>query len=276
MTETASIADVVLPAAQWAEKTGCFTNVDRTVHISHKAIEPPGEAKSDFEIFVDYGKRMDFKDKDGNPLMPWKTTEEAFESWQKMSRGRPCDYTGMSYEKLTGGSGIQWPCNEENPMGKERLFEDGVFFTDHDVCESWGHDLETGAPYSEDEYRAMNPAGRAFLKAVDYVPDQEAPCDEYPLTLSTGRQVYHFHTRSKTGRSKALQDAAPAPFIRISEEDAKKFDLKEGEDVVVKSRRGEVQLPVRIGRIAAGQTFIPFHFGYDHKHTSFVQNAKYV
>ena len=261
MTETASIADVVLPAAQWGEKTGCYTNVDRTTHISHKAVEPPGEAKSDFEIFVDYSRRMEFKDKDGNPIMQWKTTEDAFNSWREMSRGRPCDYSGMSYAKLTGGSGIQWPCNEKYPNGKERLFDDGVFFTDHDVTQSWGSDLETGASHTEDEYRAMAPAGRAFLKAADYIPNIEMANEEYPLTLSTGRQVYHFHTRTKTGRAKALQEAAPAPFIQISEEDAKKYNVKEGEDVLVKSRRGQVQLPVRVGRIAEGQTFIPFHFG---------------
>jgi ferredoxin-nitrate reductase len=146
--ETTSIADVVLPAAAQGEKTGCFTNVDRTVHISYKAAEPPGEAKSDFDIFCDFGRRMDFRCKDGTPLMPWKTAEEAFEAWKRLSKGRPCDYSAMTYEKLTGGSGLQWPCNEENPFGTERLFTDGKFFTDVDYCESYGHDLETGAPIS--------------------------------------------------------------------------------------------------------------------------------
>jgi anaerobic selenocysteine-containing dehydrogenase len=82
-TETTAIADVVLPAAAWGEKTGCFTNVDRTVHISHKAVEPPGEARTDMDIFLDYGKRMGFKDKDGNDLMPWKRSEDVFEAWKK-------------------------------------------------------------------------------------------------------------------------------------------------------------------------------------------------
>jgi anaerobic selenocysteine-containing dehydrogenase len=261
MTETASIADVVLPAAQWGEKSGCFTNVDRTVHLSHKAIEPPGEARSGFDIFVDYAKRMDFRNRDGTPLMPWEKPEDAYKEWQKMTKGRPCDYSALSYEKLTGGSGIQWPCNEQNPHGTERLFTDGVFYTDIEYCESYGHDLETGAPYTKDEYRDMNLAGKAFLKAAAYLPSAEAVNEEYPLQLSTGRQVYHFHTRTKTGRAKALQDAAPAPFIQISEADAKKFDVKDGEDVIVRSRRGVVQLPAQVGGISEGQTFIPFHFG---------------
>lgn len=262
LTETAAIADVVLPAAQWGEKTGCFTNVDRTVHLSNKAIEPPGEAKPDFEIFVDFAKRMDFRDKDGNPLLPWTRPEQAFNEWKRMSKGRPCDYSGMSYDKLTGGSGVQWPCNEENPAGKERLFGDGIFFTDIDYCESYGHDLETGAPITKDEYTTLNPAGRAILKAADYIPSLEAPDDDYPLQLSTGRQVYHFHTRTKTGRSKELRDACQGPMIEICLEDAITYGVKDGDEAVVKSRRGSVQIPVCIGKIAKGQAFMPFHYGY--------------
>lgn len=100
-TETTSVADVVLPAAHWGEKAGCYTNADRTVHISHKAVEAPGTAKSDLGIFLDFAKRMDFKDKDGNDLIPWNTAEDVFNAWKEMSKGRPCDYTGLSYKKLT-------------------------------------------------------------------------------------------------------------------------------------------------------------------------------
>ncbi|TID07278.1 Nitrate reductase [Colletotrichum higginsianum] len=262
MTETAAIADVVLPAAQWGEKTGCFTNVDRTVHLSHKAVEPPGEARSDLDIFLDYGRRMDFRDKDGDLLLPYKTPEEVFGAWQKLSRGRPCDYSGLSYEKLTGGSGIQWPCNEANPQGAERLFGDARFFTDIDVCESFGHDLETGAPYSKADYAALNPAGRAILKSCHYIPSMEEPDEEYPLRLSTGRNKFQFHTRTKTGRSKKLQDACPEPEVRVSREDAAEMGLQTGDDVVVRSRRGAIELKVKVGGISVGQVFVPFHFGY--------------
>jgi anaerobic selenocysteine-containing dehydrogenase len=110
LTETAALADVVLPAATWAEKTGTFTNADRTVHLSEKAIEPPGQARPDLDIFLDYARRMDFRDKDGQPLPPWRDAESAFEAWKQCSAGRPCDYSGMTYAKLRGGSGIQWPC----------------------------------------------------------------------------------------------------------------------------------------------------------------------
>lgn len=261
-TETTELADVVLPAAQWGEKTGCFTNVDRTVHLSYKAVEPPGEARSDFEIFVEFSRRMDFRDKDGAPLISWNKEEDAFNAWRKMSSGRPCDYSGLTYEKLTGGSGIQWPCNEANPQGKERLFEDGVFFTDIEYCESYGHDLETGTPLSKNQYRAMNPSGRAILKVCDYIPDSERTNEEYPLQFSTGRNVYHFHTRTKTGRSKPLQDACSEPVIVINAEDAMERGIEDGDQVVVRSRRGEVQMKTSVGRVSKGQTFMLFHFGY--------------
>ncbi len=149
LTETAELADVVLPAAGWGEKTGCFTNVNRTVHLSEKAVEPPGEARSDLDIFLAYADAMGFTDKDGYPLITWRTSEEAFDAWREATRGRPVDYTGLSYDKLRGPSGIPWPVNEEHPDGTDRLYADGVFPTDTDYCETYGHDLLTGGTVTE-------------------------------------------------------------------------------------------------------------------------------
>ena len=261
-TETTELADVVLPAAIWGEKTGCYTNVDRTVHISHKAIEPPGEALSDLDIFLDYARRMDFRDQDGAPLIQWSDPEGAFEAWKECTRGRPCDYTGMSYAKLTGGSGIQWPCNEQFPDGTPHIYTDGVFCTSYDYCENYGHDLDTGAATTPQEYRANDPKGKAFLKAADYLPPHEQPDEEYPLWLTTGRIVYHFHTRTKTGRSKELHKAAPDAFVQISKEDAAQYGIENGDRVEVESRRGRVVVPARVGDIEPGVVFIPFHYGY--------------
>jgi ferredoxin-nitrate reductase len=209
LTETAQYADVVLPAATWGEKTGTFTNADRTVHLSEKAAEPPGEAKSDLEIFLDYARRMDFRDKAGQPLIKWDDPESTFEAWKECSRGRPCDYTGLSYDKLRGGSGVQWPCNDEHPDGTERLYADGNFNTETDYCETYGRDLLTGAESTEMEHRALAPAGRAFLLAAGYQPPHEVPEEEYPFSYTTGRTVYQFHTRTKTARAPQLQAAAP-------------------------------------------------------------------
>ena len=262
MTETTKYADVVLPAAIWGEKTGCFTNVGRTVHISHKAVEPPGEAKSDFDIFIDYSRRMGFKDKDGAPLIKWNIPEEAFEAWKACTKGRPCDYSGMSYAKLTGGSGIQWPCNEQYPDGTHHIYKDGVFNTAIEQCETYGHDLDTGAAVTEEEYKVINPKGRAFIKGTDYIPPHEMPDDNYPLWVTTGRLVYHFHTRTKTGRSKELHDAAPDGYVQISEQDAAQYGIAEGDMIEVSSRRGKVVEPAKIGGIEPGIVFIPFHYGY--------------
>lgn len=262
LTETAELADVVLPAAIWGEKTGTYTNVDRTVHISHQAIDPPGEARSDLDIFLDYARRMNFRDRDGAPLIKWQDSEGAFEAWKECTRGRPCDYTGLSYAKLTGGSGIQWPCNEEYPQGKPHLYTDGIFNTSADYCESYGHDLETGAPIPSLEYHAHDPKGKAILRAADYQPPHEQPDEQYPLWLTTGRVVYHFHTRTKTGRSQELQEAAPDSYVQISAVDAAKYGIVDGDLVEVESRRGKVIEPARIGEIEPGLVFIPFHYGY--------------
>ncbi len=260
-TETAELADVVLPAAMWGEKTGVFTNADRTVHLSDKAVEPPGEAKPDLDIWLDYARRMDFRDKDGQPFPAWHDAESAFEAWKRASAGRPCDYSGLSYEKLRQG-GVQWPCTPERPEGTERLYADGKFFAHPDYCEAYGRDLITGAPAEPDEYRAANPDGKAMLKAAEYVEPHETPSAEYPFALITGRTIYQFHTRTKTGRTPELRDAAPESWVEVSEVDAAKHDLVEGELAEITTPRGVVRARVRIGGIREGVLFLPFHYGY--------------
>jgi anaerobic selenocysteine-containing dehydrogenase len=262
MTETAQYADVVLPAAGWGEKTGTFTNASRTVHISDKAVEPPGEARTDLDIFLDYARRMEFTTRDGTPLLPWARPEEVFEAWKACSRGRPCDYSSITYERLRGGSGISWPCNEDNPDGRTRLYEDGLFPTDPDYCESYGHDLLTGATVGDQAFRAKAPGGRAFLKAADYHPPHEEPDGEYPFRYTTGRTAYHFHTRTKTGRSRQLSAAAPKPWVELAAADAARLGIAEGDLIRVSSRRGRIEVPARIGRIRPGTVFAPFHYGY--------------
>ncbi|WP_290056523.1 molybdopterin oxidoreductase family protein [Amycolatopsis solani] len=261
-TETAELADVVLPAAIWGEKTGTFTNADRTVHLSEKAVEPPGQARPDLDILLDYARRMDFRDQDGAPLPPWHDAESAFEAWKRASAGRPCDYTGLSYEKLRATSGVQWPCTGEHPDGTERLYTDGEFFAQPDHCESYGRDLITGAPVEPGEYRAMNPDGKAMLKAAEYLEPHESPDETFPFALITGRTIYHFHTRTKTARAPELQAAAPESWVEVSDGDAKRLGLHEGDRAAITTPRGEVRARVRVGGIREGVLFIPFHYGY--------------
>jgi anaerobic selenocysteine-containing dehydrogenase len=261
-TETAQYADVVLPAALWGEKQGTYTNVNRTVHLSDKAVEPPGEARSDLDIFLDYARRMDFRDRDGAPLIRWTDPEGAFKAWQECSRGRLCDYTGLSYATLRGGSGIPWPCTDEQPEGADRLYADGVFPTDAAVCESYGHDLLTGGAVDEQTYRALRPDGRAFFKAAPYTQPPEVASEEFPFAVISGRTAYHFHTRTKTGRARQLRRAAPGPWVELSAGDARRLGVAEGDLVRVESPRGAVEAPARIGRGRDGVVFVPFHYGY--------------
>jgi ferredoxin-nitrate reductase len=259
LTETAKLADVVLPAAIWAEKTGTFTNADRTVHLSNRAIDPPGEAKSDLDIFLDYARRMDFRDQSGAPLVKWRTAEEAFEHFKALSQGRPCDYSGLSYALLQEG-GIQWPCNAEHPRGTPRLYGNGVFPTHAARCETYGHDLVTGAMIEPAQYQAADPNGKAQLKAAEYEPLPEAPDARYPLMLTTGRTVWHWHTRTKTARS-PLQEAAPEAWVELSIADARRAGVDSGDWVELESRRGKVEARVKVTGILPGHAFMPFHYG---------------
>jgi ferredoxin-nitrate reductase len=262
MSETARFADVVLPAATWGEKTGTFTNADRTVHLSEKAVEPPGEARADLDIFLDYARRMDFRDRDGGRLIPWDDAEGAFEAWKACSKGRPCDYSGMTYDLLRGSSGIQWPCTEDAPEGTERLYSDGVFNTEPSYSETFGQDLTTGAPHSEAEYRAKEAHGRAFLHSAAYSDPVEQPTTDYPFLLTTGRSVYHFHTRTKTARAPELQQAAPDVWVELNPGDAAEAGIEDGDLVRILSPRGALEAPARINGIRPGTVFVPFHYGY--------------
>jgi len=261
LTETTAFADVVLPAALWGEKTGTYTNTDRTVHLSEQAVAPPGEARSDLEIWLDYARRMGFTDRSGRPLPPWDTPAQAFDAWRDCSRGRPCDYSGLTYDKLRGGPGVQWPCTDEAPDGTERLYIDHDFPTYHEQCENYGHNLATGAAVTAIDHAAERFDGRARLKAADWIPPTEAPDEAYPISLLTGRTVYHFHTRTKTGRAPELNAAAPEPWVELATSDAADLEINDGDLVRVESRRGAVEVAARCNGNRPGTAFLPFHYG---------------
>jgi ferredoxin-nitrate reductase len=262
LTETARLADIVLPAAMWGEKTGTFTNADRTVHLSDKAVDPPGEARADFEIFLEYARRMEFSDKDGAPLITWSRPEEAFDAFKAITRGRPADYSGMSYAALRDRGYLHWPCTAGQSEGAERLYTDFVFPTQTDYSEDYGHDLLTGAAFEKEQHQALQAEGRAILKAAEYVLPAEAPSEEFPFQLTTGRRVYHFHTRTKTARSPELNAAAPEVWVELNDEDAKQLGIDDGDRCRVTSPRGSVVASARLGAPRRGVVFVPFHYGY--------------
>lgn len=146
LTETTEVADIVLPAALWGEKEGTMENGERTINLLRKAVDPPVGVKSDFDILIDFASRMDFKDKDGNLLISYRTPEECFEEWKRVSKGRPADMSGITYKKLEKYNGLRWPVNEEHPLGTPRLYSDFRFHTFPDDCQSYGKDLSTGRP----------------------------------------------------------------------------------------------------------------------------------
>ena len=248
----------------WGEKTGTFTNVDRTVHISDKAVDPPGEARSDLDIFLDYARRMGFRDKDGEPLIKWTTPEEAFEAWKACSRGRPCDYSGMTYEKLRG--------RQRHPVALQRGASRGHRAALHrrrvqhrrrllrDLRPRPGHraprDTETStAPTIR--------SGRAILNAAEYQPPDEEPSAEYPFLLTTGRTVYHFHTRTKTGRAPQLKPGgARTCGWSCAATDAATLGIQEGDLVRLESPRGRIDVRRASPVSAQGVVFTPFHYGY--------------
>ena len=219
MTETARLADVVLPARCFAEKDGTFSNTERKVQRVRKAVEPLGEAKYDWEILCDISSRMGY-------AMSYANSEAIMEEIRKVTPS----YAGITYGRIEN-EGLHWPCpNEEHP-GTQILHRDQ--FT----------------------------RGKGLFHAIDYTPPAEKTDDEYPLYLTTGRLLYHYHTGTMTMKTEGLNERAPESFVEISAEDAEGYSLKSGEIVKIASRRGEITARLKVsGKAVAGTVFIPFHF----------------
>lgn len=232
-SETALKADVVFSAATWSEKEGTYTNSERRCNYARKAVEPLGDTKSDFDIVLEFSSYFGLKDK----LYPnWQEPLDAFNEWKKLSDGRLCDYTGMTYELIEKLGGIQWPCNSKNPTGTARL-------------------------YSED-MQCNTEDGKAKLLPLDWKPMSEIQTSSYPLILNTGRTVEQWHTRTKTKTISILNDLAPEAWIEINPEDAKKLEVKSGDRLDISSTRGKINnIIVRESQnVRVGNVFVPFHF----------------
>src|SRR5690348_2603306 len=159
--------------------------------------------------------------------------------------------------------GVQWPCNEKAPKGTVRLYTDFDFPTNWDLAESYEKDLRTGHEHSLHDYREkVDPHGKAFLVHGEYEAPIEEMDEEFPLIATSGRQVYHWHTRTKTAKAPLLQDAAPRVFVSVNSVDAERLGIRDGDQVRVVSRRGSVNGPAKVGDVVApGVVFVPFHYG---------------
>jgi assimilatory nitrate reductase catalytic subunit len=231
-TPTTARADIVLPAAIWGEKDGTYTNSERRVSRVRRATSPPGEARSDFDIFLAVAAAFGLSD----TIYPgWRDPLDAFEEWRRVSAGRLCDYSGITWEILDEAGGIQWPCNDAAPAGTARLYEDWRFAT---------------------------PNGRAKVWCVDPAPVTDRIDDDYPFVLNTGRTVEHWHTRTKTGRVPILERLAPEAWVEINPADASRLGVATDDRVTLESRRGAVDgVPVRVTEtVRPGEVFVPFHW----------------
>jgi formate dehydrogenase alpha subunit len=227
-TETAMLADVVLPGTTFVEKDGTFTGTDRRVQRIRQAVEPLGESRADWAIICDVAQRVNGRQNDA-PYGGWEYGSPA-EVTDEIAALTPI-YGGVSYQRLEANGYLQWPV----PDG------------DH-----------PGTPYL---HKGKFSRGLGHFSAVEFKEPAEAPDEEYPLTLTTGRIMFHYHTGSMTRRSEKLNQEVPAGYVEISPEDADRLGLAKSERVRVVSRRGEIETNAWITRrVPPGVVFIPFHF----------------
>ncbi|MEV6955497.1 molybdopterin oxidoreductase family protein [Streptomyces sp. NPDC051183] len=226
LSETAALADVVLPVTQWAEETGTTTNLEGRVLLRRRALSPPPGVRSDLDVLHGLAARLGVEK--GFPTAP----EEVFEELRRASAGGPADYSGISYARIEAEQGVFWPC-PEGSSGTRRLF------------------LEAFA--TED--------GRARFSAACHRDAAEVPDAQYPLLLTTGRVVAQYQSGAQTRRVEELNEAAPGPFVELHPRLAARIGAVEGEPLAVTSRRGRAVAPARItDTIRADTVFMPFHW----------------
>jgi len=225
LTETARHADIVLPAAGWAEKDGTVTNTERRVQRVRAIVAPPGEARADWWIFQSLAQHM------GCKAMTYAGPQEI---WEEVRRAAPEDYAGITYARLDQTHGLYWPCPTEDHPGTPILHIGGHFAT---------------------------PSGKAALTPVRFVADTQAPDDAYPFTLLTGRRVYHFLTATMTRRAPLLAQIGPEALIELNPGDANALAVRDGDFIKVGTLRGEVIAKAWVTeRVPPGTVFATFHF----------------
>ncbi len=220
-TETTRFADVILPAAAWSENEGTFTNSERRVNRVRTASAPPGQAKPNWWIFKEIAKRMGHN---------W-SSNSAREIWDNEISVLAPNFAGIKYARIEG-DGLQWPCTGPEHPGTCFLHQNGEF-----TC------------------------GLGQFQAVDWTPPAEIPDDAYPFVLSTGRRLYHYHTRTQTGRCAGMNELLGEETADISLEDAQALGIVQGETIQVSSRRGSVKVKARITpEVMPGMIWMAFHF----------------
>ncbi|MEA3057113.1 MAG: hypothetical protein QOD30_2545, partial [Actinomycetota bacterium] len=244
-TETARLADVVLPAAGWGEKDGTFISSERRISRIRAVAEPPGEARTDFWILRALAETWGC----GDLFASWTSPEAVFRILAELSRDRPCDFTGVEGYDALDPDGVQWPHPEgaPTPARERRLFEDGRFHTRD---------------------------GRARFVVDAPMPVPEPVDARYPLVLLTGRgSSAEWHTGTRTSRSEVLRSLAPSELhVELSPVDAAEMGVTTSDWVVVRSRRGRARARALVTpTIAPGQVFLPMH----HPSTNLLTSARF-
>ncbi|MFF4797009.1 molybdopterin oxidoreductase family protein [Streptomyces sp. NPDC001351] len=243
LSETAALADVVLPVTQWAEETGTTTNLEGRVLLRRRAITPPDGVRSDLEVMHELADRLGVEK--GFPTDP----EEVFEELRRASAGGPADYSGITYRRLAEENGVFWPCPADP--------EDGA---DTSAAQEVSADAHPGTPRLFLD-RFATPDGRARFVPVSHRASAEEPDDEYPVLLTTGRVVAQYQSGAQTRRVDELNAAAPGPFVELHPRLAARLGAAEGDPVAVVSRRGRAVAPARITTsIRPDTVFMPFHW----------------
>jgi len=228
-TETSRLADVLLPTAQWSEKTFTSTNSERLVSHSDRVIDPPGLARPDWQIFAHFGRELGYSGFD------FRESNEVWDEFIGLTAGRPCDMAGITSARLRARRHLQWPCSDADHPGTERLYLDRKFPT---------------------------PNGRARFHPRSHQPPKEATDHEFPLILTTGRIYTHWHTMTRTGKSPKLLQREPSAYVEVHPDDAAAVGLVAGQLAELSSRRGTLRLPVRYNTgLTRGLVFVPFHWG---------------
>ncbi len=230
-TETAAYAHVVLPAAQWGEKTGTMTNSERYVTLCPAFRDPLGSARPDWEIFAEVGRRLGY-----GTHFDFADSAAVHREFVQLTRDRVCDMTAISYDRLRAEGPLRWPCSE---------ITGGV-----------------SVPRLYTQLRFPTPDGRARFAAYHSRGLAEPPDPAYPWVLTTGRLYGHWHTMTRTGRIEKTRQMHPQPFIEIHPRDAAQLGIQEESWVEVRSRRGKGRFPAKITTaIAPGTVFVPMHWG---------------
>jgi assimilatory nitrate reductase catalytic subunit len=243
-TDTAFFADLLLPAAGWGEKDGTVTNSERCISRSRAAVPPPGEARADWQIAVDFARRLEIQlrsvrpvlvEGSGQSLFPYQSAEAIFNEHRASTVGRDLDIGGLSYALLETEGPQQWPFPAGATQGKTRLYSDGIFPT---------------------------ASGRAQFKAIQHRPTAETTDARLPLHLNSGRLRDQWHGMSRTGIVPRLFAHAPEPLLEMHPRDMERRNIKDGDLVTLKGKRGRLQVRAAASAtLRPAQTFMPMHWG---------------